>query len=245
MPGAALSRIGVILLACSLSGCIARLPEKPALRVGAADFRQRIHTLCLLPARLQIAIPDKQTTLERLELDITDKLKGAGYAVVGPQQTADLYNQALTAQSGAYDPHSGERDSARYEATRAQARQALKVQLGCDATVSVTLALVSVPFMSGKATWDGVSYSFGNYDSTGWISGLSLWIAIHDLDNQELYFNTGGIETLATLETGFFSSEFKPIDTEQLLVDQTRLLQAINLALGPLLAPAASPPPVS
>lgn len=33
-----------------------------------------------------------------------------------------------------------------------------------------------------------------------------------------------------TLETGFFSSEFKPIDTEHLLVDQTRLLQAINLA---------------
>ena len=226
----------LLVAAVALSGCVTGLKEPPALRLPASEFRQRIDTLCLVPVRTQIEFPGHEEKLAFIERDIGDRLRKAGYTVVASSETAAAMKQAATELGGFYDPHTGEQDPARAETVRLKVLAALHQQLGCDATVQPSLAVVSVPFISGRASWDGVSYPYGAMHQ-GWTTGLSLWLSIRDLDNQELYFTTGGIETLADLDVGFFGSEFKPVADDRILGDQVRIVQAVNVCLRPLLDP--------
>lgn len=228
-----------IAAAMALSGCVTGLKERPALRVPVADFRQRVATLCLVPARSQIEFPNQAEKLAAIERDIGDRLRAAGYTVVGSSETGALVKQVATEQGGYYDPHTGERDPLRSEAVQGRIMATLHERLGCDATVAATIAVVSVPFSSGRASWDGVSYSYG-FTEMGWTTGLSLWLSIRSIDDQELYFSTGGIETVVDLDLGFFKNEFTPVTNDKILADQVRIVQAINVCLQPLLDPAPS-----
>lgn len=224
-----------------LAGCVAQLPQNPALRISNAEFRQRLATLCMVPVRAQLALPDEATKLTRLENDIAYRLTTALFRVIPSTRTAPVMEQAAAAHGGSFDPHTGLRDPLRDREMRLATLAALREELGCDATLTITVAIVSVPFFGGQAQWDGVAYTFGG-TGLGWTTGLSLWMSVRDLSETELMFCTGGIETIVDLDIGFFSEEFVPVADEALLADQGRIRAAIDACLAPLLAPPAAAP---
>ncbi|MFN8644776.1 MAG: hypothetical protein U0802_25085 [Candidatus Binatia bacterium] len=227
--------------AVALAGCPKPLPTVPALRSAAGGF-QDVRTLCLLPLRAQTELPKDR--LRAFEDQLAGTLQRAGYGVVTADQTMAAYKRAVQALGGLFDPHTGQRDPSRYDAVRRQALHALGGEVGCQAILAATIAVVSAPFSEGNAHWDGMSAAVGRKGTgvLGWTAALSLWVSIHNLDDQELLFNTGGIQTIADVESGFWSNEFKALPDSQLLADQAINQYAINVSLGPILRARKSDP---
>lgn len=233
------------LLMLGAAACGSYPSARPGLHVSSADFRQRVRTLCLVPVQTQVALPEQDAKLAAFEGQLAHRLGQGGFTVVPSEQSRAVTQRVLAAAGGYYDPYSGERDQARYDAVRPQVASALRGELGCDATVLPTIALVSVPFHGGEAQWDGLRYPYGSYDVSGWTAGLSLWVSIRDLDGQELFFSTGAIQALFSIKSGFFSEGFEAVSDTQVLTDQAKNLQAINSCLGPVLERPPAPVPAS
>ncbi len=235
-------RTAVALLALlGASGCVSGFADAPALHVPAPEFRERVRTVCLTTPQSQITLPVIDDRLARIEQLLGDRLRDGGYRVVPSAETTAAMSRALADAGGYYDPHTGDIDVSRRAIVRPQLFQTLHERLGCDAMLKAVVAVVSVPFANGHVWWDGRRETYDSGLKEGWTTGLSLWVAISDLREDELYFHTGGIETIVDLDVGFFGSEFKPTDETQVLTDEARLAQAVELSLAPLLA--ASPAP--
>ena len=222
-----------------LAGCNTALPPQPALKVPATTFREQVRTFCVMPLRAEFAVQDGEAKLAAIEAQLTAALAGAGYGIVAPAPVVDAYRRALTQLGGYYDPHTGQADPLRSAAVRAQARTAVFSELGCDATLSPTIAVVTAPFQSFDAEWDGVTQRVGgSLGAIGWTPALSLRVSIRDHTDRELLFCTGGIQTVKQLESGFWEDSFAAVPESELLSGESRLHNAIITCLGPILAPA-------
>jgi hypothetical protein len=92
--------------------------------------------------------------------------------------------------------------------------------------------------------WDGTTQDIGgSYDTFGYVPALSLWVSIRDLADDELFFCTGGIQVVSSIDSGFWSSEFAAVPSAELLTDERRNAAAVTTCLEPLLSPPAAPPP--
>lgn len=235
--------LAALVLPTVLAACGAYPAPRPPWRVPEADVRAHLQTLCVLPLDFQVPLPPDDARRTLVEQRLLARL-GESFRVVPPAETQAAMREAIAATGGWFDPHTGERDPARWEAGRPQAAARLRATIGCDATLRATVAVVSVPFSSGEVHWDGRNMPYGRLGSDGWTTGLSLWIDIRDLDDRELYFGTGGIEVVVALDEGFFSHSFTPAAPDQVLRQPMQIDQALSDALGPLLAaPAAVIPP--
>ncbi|MFN8643782.1 MAG: hypothetical protein U0802_19780 [Candidatus Binatia bacterium] len=222
-----------------LTGCTSALPVQPALRVPATTFRQQVRSFCVVPLRTEVKLEGGDEKLAAIEAQLTSALAGAGYGIVAPAQVADAYRRALERLGGFYDPHTGQADPLRYGSVREQARAAVLAELGCDATLQPTIAVVTAPFYSSDATWDGATERVGGSIGTmGWTPALSLRISIRDGTDRELLFCTGGIQTVSRIESGFWEDSFAPVPEAELLRGSGRIHDAIFSCLGPILAPA-------
>lgn len=227
-----------------LAGCVTPLTPYSALRIPAEEFRSRVSTVCVVPVRAEFPLPGGQAKLTELDDVMVSVLKGRSLTAVPPSGTEAVFKRAIEQAGGYYDPHSGWIDEAKYSQVRAQTLQSLKNELGCDALLTATVAVVTAPVKNGTATWDGVAYPVGGGAGTrGWVKALSLWVTIRDLDDREIYFHTGGIEPLASVEVGFLRDTVKPAAPEALLTDPVRSRQAIEAGLDgvPMGRPAAVP----
>lgn len=249
--GSAACALGAALLA----GCASSLKQQPALKIPEADFRRRVDVLCVAPLRAHIGLPDGKEKVAAFEELLVSELNGHGMVIVPPDKTMAVYRDTVRKAGGFYDPHTGRRDPTNNIAVRSQALSALHTELGCDALLTPTIALVSTAFANGTAEWDGVKYRVGGgLGTSGWTAALSLWVWIHDLDHTEIYFGTGGIQPVFELNQQLLGEDFTPVADEQLLGDRVRNVQAISASLWPVLAlrygspnlppqPTASPAP--
>jgi hypothetical protein len=139
------------------------------------------------------------------------------------------------------DPATGERDVRRHRDYRERLARALGTELGCDARLHATVASLRARFANGTASWDGTKQQVSStgrivmnvlagVSESGWVSALSLWLHVTDLEGNDLAFRSAGIETpvsLAVLE----EQDLLPEDLW--LTDPARLDAAIESALGP------------
>ncbi len=232
--GTVLASLGAL----ALLGCQTTPKPVPALRPAAGDFRVQVRALCLLPLDSQASLPDEPARLAAFEALLVDRLKRGEYHVVPAEQTVAAYRRATQQLGGAFDPHTGRRDAARYTTVRRQALHQVGTELGCQALLDPTIAVVSAPFSNGFARWDGVDVEVSDAFGAphGWITALSLWVSILDFDDQEVFFNTGGIQPIFQIEMGVFDDELKPVPEAQLLTDPARNQKAIDVCLEPVLA---------
>jgi hypothetical protein len=230
-----------------VAACAARPQPDPALRIPEADFRARIHTLCLNPLRATVDLREAKTRLLGFEDLLQERLRAAGFALVSSDQVLETWRRAAADAGGYFDRDSGRRDEAKFDVVKQQALRTLQEQFGCDAILTPTIALVLSSWTNGVAEWDGMQDQLaGGWGAHGRVPALSLWISMRDLQDNEIYFGTGGIQVTAKLE-GFFVEKFAQVSMDTLLTDRQRNLQAIHASLQPLLgaAPLPTPSPVS
>ena len=196
---------------------------------------ERVDVLCVAPLRAPDGLPNAEEGTRGFERDLVAELNGHGMVIVPPDKSTPVYVEAVRTAGGFYDTHTGRRDPATTAAVRTQALRALHDELGCDALLSAEIALVSAPFANGTAEWDGVKYSIGGGLGTqGWTAALSLWVWVHDLNDTEIYFGTGGIQPIFELNEQLLGDDFTRIADEQILGDRTRNVQAITASLRPI-----------
>jgi hypothetical protein len=142
---------------------------------------------------------------------------------------------------GFFDPATGEYDTGRRLAYRERLAGALRSELGCDARLHASVASLRARFTNGTASWDGTKQQVSStgrivlnvlagVSESGWVSALSLWLHVTDLEGKNLAFRSAGIETpvsLAVME----DQDLLPED--RWLTDPARLDAAIESALGP------------
>jgi hypothetical protein len=100
--------------------------------------------------------------------------------------------------------------------------------------VKPTLAVVTAPFQSGRAEWDGAIKDIGGSEYLGTVTAVSIWIAIEDREGRELYFRSGGIQLLGKLDIKFLSADLQPIEEELILANEEDCRMGIYLALDGL-----------
>jgi hypothetical protein len=240
----------LLFILTALSGCsVATLDVQP-LKIDAFDFKAQITTICLNP--LADLKPDEdadeeiQAKLKAIDALIVNELKQAGFTTVEPELVQAAWERAGASEGGCVDVHTGRADIAKCEAIRTRWRKDLKEDLGCDAVLTPAIAVVRAPWNNGMARWDGAEQTLGaGVGSYGYVAALSLSVALHDIAGEEIYYNTGGIQTLATLNSGFWSHEFETVPHDQLLSSPGRNLIGVHAALAdlPRRPPADGQPP--
>lgn len=229
--------IWLVLLLIGSGGCATSEP-KPAFSLNAAAFREQVHTLCVFPVRYSIPLPADDERRKAFPQELLEPIEGVGYAVVGSELVQALWERERDVALGAYDPHTGRRDEARFEEIRARFRAAMASELGCDATLAVTVATVTADFANGVASWDGAEQSAGSQQAAsgkwGYTTALSLWVVIEDLAGEELYFHTGGVQLLSRVELDRGKPVFRELVPHLVFSDAIRRRAAIRLALEPL-----------
>lgn len=224
--------------ACAVAGCKTN-PSKPVspFRIDESVFRERIQTLCLEPISNPFSLPEGDKRIEKLTGLLIGELEARGFSVVRSDRLAELRKRELESAGGIYDPHTGRIVPARYEAFMARYLESAGAKLGCDAILHASVAVVTASFYSNWAEWDGAREKIGSSGYSGTVPAISLWVEITDLEQQELYFRSGGIQILKKLDTGFLKAELEPIPQEQILARKDRCLEAVRLALAMLGTP--------
>ncbi len=224
----------IVLVAAAFAvGCAPR--AKPALSVPRADFTAQVKTVCLYRVTADFQLPSGTERLTPFERELAEVLRSNGFTVVETDKVWPVTKWAVESEGGFYDPYTGWREDEKYRFVQTRIVRELHQQLGCDATLSPHIAVVTSPWANGTASWDGVTDELGSgWGAHGYVGALSLWVRIWNLDGEEIYFGTGGIQVISHLEQGFLSSTFKDAEVDQLLANHSRVAGAVRASLEAL-----------
>ncbi len=227
-----------VILVAPWCGC-AGVKTLPALRVPKEEARQRLGTICVLPATAEFEFPEADSKLDTLGQLVQTRLEAQGFPVVPPAQSKNVFSEASAAVGGLYDPDTGERDREKYRQVKQEWYRRLHDQLGCDAVLTCRLEIVQANWTNGLAVWDGASDSvsdafLGGFGALGNVAAVSLWIEIRDMNDQVVYFHTGGVQVIAKLESDFLKSRFELVAPEAVLADHKRVAHAVDVSLQAL-----------
>jgi hypothetical protein len=154
----------------------------------------------------------------------------------------------MTDQVGGYfDPVTGKRDESKFKAVRKHCLRELSTKCNADAILYSAIGVFKATISGTYAHWHGTSEYFktgGKWKKlldtsgyTGAVGGLSLVVAIKDINDVDMYVNPGGIQLAAKLSGG----KFVPVPRSQLFANEERNVAAVNIALGPLVTKSETP----
>jgi hypothetical protein len=224
------------LAACAGAACLLTLLAS----VSSAGLLAQGAKLCVHP--VQAPLPEEDERRSDLERRLGAPLAAASFRLAEPDAVRELEERIRRESGGFVDPATGERDARRYRAYQDRLASALGAELGCDAQLQVSVVSLRANFVNGTASWDGASQrvsstgrivlnALAGVTESGWVSALSLWLHVTDLEGNDLAFRSAGIET----PVSFAVMEDQDLVPEDLwLTDGARLDAAIGSALGPL-----------
>ncbi len=195
--------------------------------------------LCLQPVSLPFAKDDERRA--SLEQTVTRKLEQSGFKIVPSEEVREVAERVDEEWGEIIDPVTGRRISEKWEQYKRKLAQALGDELGCERRLTLSVALIRAPFANGSATWDGTQMSVTSagrivrnvllgLNESGWLTALSLWIQVLDLNGDPLVFRSAGIEPLIDLS---MSRGQDRLPEDQWLRNEEHLSRAIDSALGP------------
>jgi PAS domain-containing protein len=200
--------------------------------VPEQQVKDSIQRLVLAPVAVQTEIEVPESVLVRVDSLVEMRLLEAGFTTVPSQVYDELWTRLMEEAGGFYDPYTGERDDARFEAAVDQLKAELRTRFNPDALLYPEIWSVEARNYYGVARWDGMSqnaYRMGEF-----VRALSLIVIVEDLDGNEVYVNGGGIAL-----TEVFASEAKGVVTAspaKIFEDPDRLDKAVDVALQPFVS---------
>jgi len=244
LPRWALPVVVPVAIACSVNSdqaTYSATPDQPTVS---------LNTIMLTPVSVPERFEEFTTAMEAFDSLIAVSLEQAGYKLIPAHEYAALWEEILERTVGLFDS-TGERNEAVFES----ARQELFGQLGGlyqpDALLYPEIWIVDAPFTGGTAQWDGVSQElvgvgtrivdalgalFSATESnlpTGEVEAVSLVVFIENLEGEEIYANSGGIQVLE--KVGTHPDDREPVPKEEWFTDHSRNRRAVSIALGPIL----------
>jgi hypothetical protein len=229
-PGTAVATVVSLAL---LAGCLGG----PKLKVPVKEMERRVKTLCTAPLELEFQLDGSGERIHGYQAILLQELHRTSWEIVAPERYAAVSRRVSAEEGGFYDPITGEADEARRARTAKRIREAVRSELGCEATLHPSIVVVGAPWSEGNVNWDGTTQGL----SIVWkldepVPALSLWVSIRDELDQELFFGTGGIHILiGTSPAGFMNRYVFRISEEKLLTDVRRTYDSVRAALGPFL----------
>lgn len=221
---------------CILAGFVSAVIASPSAGLPLAEGTK----LCLHPVVVPMSDGHAEPQRSNLEHKLVAALREASFELSDPAAVSALEDRVWKASGGLLDPATGERDEARLRVHRTSFGAALRAELGCEAQLRASVVQLRAPFRGGVASWDGTTQevssggrralnAFAGVVERGWVSALSLWLRVLDLEGNTIAFRSAGIETpvqFAVVE----EKDFLPED--RWLTDESRLDAAIRSALG-------------
>jgi hypothetical protein len=223
------------LLSSALSGCFAA--AQPRLRVDPGGFHASVETICLQPLQSELPFQDEKEVRTGIAQMIETELAQAGIAVVHEERTTPIWEESVADHGGLYDRYTGRPQRATLELVRETFRKRLRDQLGCDALLQPSAAFVMATF-NDSASWDGASAPVAS-GYMGTMPAVSLWISILDMEGEEIYFGSGGVQVLGKVTPGFWSAEFEELPAAVVLGFRDRNAQAVEAALSTIVEQSA------
>lgn len=203
-----------------------------------------LKVIAFAPVELPLELPQGEKAKVFFHAAISEKLSSAGFQVVGPDVFADKMAALARKKGGAYDPVTGKRDEKKFQELQKACMKDVQATTGAKVLLRAKVEPVSAPFGGCRgARWDGVtqdvSWVFlgifcGTSNMHGRVPALSLLVSLEDFDGNLLYFNGGGIELTSRVVTTFLGGGFERVPLGQLLVDEMRNRNAVNVSLDPL-----------
>lgn len=227
--------LGGAVAACAalLAGAALAEGTEPPLAKGAK--------LCLHPLALPLSEAETAARRPLLEGKLAAALGEAGFEVT-EWPAVDALEQRVREELGGFlDPALGMRDPERYRSYNERLAAALREELGCDARLFPSVVTLRAWFSGGVARWDGasrkvsstgrlVANAIAGVEESGWVSALSLWLLVTDLEGNDLAFRSAGIETPVQLA---FVEDQDLVPEDRWLTDEASLDEALYSALGP------------
>ena len=245
LPRWALPVVVPVAVACSVNSDQAThsaTPEQPSVSVN---------TIVLTPVSVPEGFEEFTTTMEEFDSLIAASLNRAGYTLIPADEYAALWEEMLERAVGLFDTLTGERSEAVFEATRQELFERLGELYHPDALLYPEIWIVDAPFAGGTAQWDGVSQElvgvgtrivdalgalFSATESnlpTGDVEAVSLVVFIENMEGEEVYANSGGIQILE--KVGTHPDDRKPVPKDEWFANHSRNRRAVSIALGPIL----------
>jgi hypothetical protein len=262
MPGQSLL-IPVLLISATVFGCASASQNNPFL-IARERFAQEITTIAIAPVYVPpgLTVPTHVST--RILGLIEVKLQEVGYKVIPWQVVSEVQKSLIAQMGGLFDPYTGQVNKSKSKAFFEKSQQELIASHGADGFIYAEIRLLSASFFEGVANWDGVSDQIaitGNKESrigplqglvrrqaNGNIAALSTEIFIRNKTNALVYKNRGGIQVIQSLAYTDSGPKLQLIPNNELFSNVGRVIQAVNIAMDPLVQlkkPSAPAEPVS
>ncbi len=213
-------------------------PRYNPFRLQSQKLFSRLNTLAVLPVILPKGIKKSDKVAERYEYLIRKALKNINIKTVPSNEYKKLLNAHKKKVGGFFDPMSGKADSEKIEGAHNLIMKKMKDSYPFEGILSISVSVVQASWSGNGAAWHGVKESTtgregclsGAPDAFGTMPALSLVVSIYDLEDNLYYMNYGGIQLL----TRVIGKQFYDIPNDDLFIDKTRDIRAVNIALEPL-----------
>ncbi len=223
----------IFSLICAASATYAA--ESPYV-IDKRTFKKTIKTLAITPAEAAAALNMPEEIGHMLETEVARRLERLGYQLI-PVDNYRSIRDRMEQQVGGYAiAGSEELDKDKMSAVREHSYREMLYRHDMDAMVTVQVHHIGAPFEKNKASWDGVDQKISrtkgtrNQKFSGTAGASSLQVSIFNRSDELLFSARGGIEVVMHLD----GEALAPMPTEQLFLDEKRLLKSVRLALKEL-----------
>jgi hypothetical protein len=186
-----------------------------------------------------------ENAARRIDLDVKDYLKSAGYELADDYLFNNAWNQALRTYGNIYDPTTGRVDVEGWRAVMIETAKALKKE-GIDAIVFSDVLEVTVQHdrsMNHYARWSGVTRKPAtqgtgegvpiDFNWTERIKAASLAINIYSIELKRLFVSQAGIDTLQAVDLKLSNPGW--VRRKKILNEDDHIEEAIRLAFHPFI----------
>jgi hypothetical protein len=217
-------------------GLACATPYDP-FKVPADELRKRVDTLAVSPLDVGVELDDVERVRALIEPRVVAMLREGGFEVVPPDEW-DRHWLAVAKEVGPiWDPATGKRDEARYEAARTALGHDLATERGVDAIVYLDLYLAKVEASLPKTTLCGTELTIYRPGTplpplvrSTIAYGACLQLSVMDLESRELYGIRSGLE----FEDAYAKQTHARRPVDQRLRDPKRIAEALDAIVAPL-----------
>jgi hypothetical protein len=206
-------------------------------KIPADELRKRVDTVAISPLDVDVELDDVARVRQLIEPRVVEMLRQGGFEVVPPEEWDPRWLAVAHEVGPIFDPVTGRRDDARYQAARSALYHDLALERGVDAIVYLDLHLERVdaepPSTYLCATpltiyWPGIALPPLVRSTIAY--GACLQLTVIDLESRELYGIRHGIE----FEEAYAKQTHARRPLDQRLRDPNVIADALTVIVGPL-----------
>jgi hypothetical protein len=243
--------LSVVLIVLVTATCVSS-PNPNA--ITPQRIPDAVETIVLTPVSLPDELAEHAASMEQFDSLITWLLEQTRFDCIPASEYAAIWERILDRTEGLFDSLTGERNEEQFDLARRQLFRRLNTLYRADAILYPEIWVVNAPFADGVARWDGASQALvglgtrlvhalgaalSGSDSnlpSGAVEALSLVVFVEDMQGEELYAHSGGIQVLE--KVGGSPRDRTAVPEEEWFADRARNRKAVELALDPIVSEA-------